>query len=53
MNNFECKTCGQEVKLVNNTYIRSCSCKDSPIVANMTATAYGESRMMKNTKKAK
>jgi hypothetical protein len=45
MNNFECKSCGKEVKLIEGAYIKTCQCQNSGIIANMKAVAYGEAKI--------
>jgi hypothetical protein len=46
MTRYECKTCGGMVALKDGVYHRSCQHKDA-IIANMKATAYGESHVNK------
>lgn len=42
MTTYECSECGAEAKIVDGVLVRTCE-HDAPIIANLTATVYGES----------
>lgn len=40
---LKCAACGEPVTQVEETVSRSCEHTDAPVIAEMTAVAYGES----------
>lgn len=41
MTTYSCKSCGKDIeRLPDQSFNRNCDC-DSPIIANLRATAYG------------
>lgn len=42
---FQCAECGAPVAAFSGVYVRECSHDTAPIVANMQAVAYGQSKV--------
>lgn len=43
---YRCAVCGVKVEVIDGEFVRPCDHKDAGVTASMSATAYGESKVV-------